>query len=90
MSELQRPSDFFSAIEIAQLRKVSDWRGAASIAHCWMVILATWVAVAFWTNPLTILLGVMIIHIKIKFLSGEIKHQSKSHMYFPKVQKIHH
>ena len=61
MSELQRPSDFFSVIEIAQLRKVSDWRGAASIAHCWMVILATWVAVALWTNPLTILLGVMIV-----------------------------
>ena len=61
MNDLQRPSDFFSAPEIAQLRRVSDWRGAASIAHCWVVILATWVAVAIWTNPLTVLLGIMIV-----------------------------
>ena len=61
MSELQRPSDFFSAAEIAQLRRVSDWRSAASIVHCWTVILATWVTVAIWTNPLTVVLGIMLV-----------------------------
>jgi fatty acid desaturase len=61
MSDLQRPSDFFTATEIAQLRKISNWRGALSVAHCWGVIIATWVVVATWTNPLTVLLGIMII-----------------------------
>ena len=61
MSGLQRPRDFFTTTELAQLRRVSDWRGAASIVHCWTVIVATWVTVAMWTNPLTVLLGIMII-----------------------------
>ena len=61
MSELQRPSDFFSSSEIDQLREISDWRAAASVAHCWGVILLTWVVVSIWTNPLTVLLGIMII-----------------------------
>ena len=61
MNELQRPSDFFSESEIAQLREISDWRGALSVVHCWAVILFTWVVVATWTNPLTVILGIMII-----------------------------
>ncbi len=61
MNELQRSSDFFSPSEIDQLREISDWRAAASVAHCWGVILLTWVVVSIWTNPLTVLLGIMII-----------------------------
>lgn len=57
----QRPSDFFSEDELAYLREINPWRGIWSVMHCWGVIAATWVGVALWTNPLTILLGVMIV-----------------------------
>ena len=58
---LQRPTDFFTEEEIAYLREVSPWRSALSIAHCWAVIVATWIMVSLFPNPLTITLGVMII-----------------------------
>ena len=58
---LQRPSDFFSAEEIAYLREVSDWRSAWSVLHCWTVIFATWAIAVVWTNPLTIFVGVFVI-----------------------------
>ena len=61
MSTLQRPRDFFTNAEIDSLRKLSAWRSTWSLVHCWGVILATWIAVAVWTNPLTILLGILII-----------------------------
>ena len=61
MTVLQRPKDFFSQEEIDYLRTVSDWRSVWSLVHCWGVILLTWVVVAIWTNPLTILAGVFII-----------------------------
>lgn len=58
---LQRPQDFLEEAELARFRSVSNWRSAWMIFHCWAVILLTWVAVAIWTNPLTILLGIVII-----------------------------
>ena len=58
---LQRPKDFFSEAELVDFRAVSDLRGAWLVLHCWLVILATWVVVSVWTNPLTLLLGVLII-----------------------------
>ena len=61
MSALQRPSDFFDADEIARLRRISPWRSAGAVLHCWGVIFATWALVAVWTNPLTVLLGIMVI-----------------------------
>ncbi|MEM7077397.1 MAG: fatty acid desaturase family protein [Pseudomonadota bacterium] len=61
MVTLQRPKDFFSDAQIAQLRHVSDWRGLGALLHCWGVILATWVVVYLWTNPLTVTLGVFTI-----------------------------
>jgi fatty acid desaturase len=57
----QRPSDFFAPDEIGHLRTVEDWRGWWSIFHCWGVIFATWAVVAVWTNPLTIVLGIVVI-----------------------------
>jgi fatty acid desaturase len=51
----------FSADELASLRRKSGWRGAWLVAHAWLVILATMAACAFWPNPLTILLGILII-----------------------------
>ena len=61
MSDLQRPSDFFSATEIAYLRTVSSWRSTFAIVHCWGVILAAWIVASIWTNPLTVILAIMII-----------------------------
>ena len=61
MSVLQRPSDFFDEDEIARLRRVSLWRSLWGVLHCWGVILATWMVVAIWTNPLTVLLGILVI-----------------------------
>lgn len=61
MATLQRPKDFFTDEEIAYLRDVSGWRTTWHLVHCWGVILATWIVVAIWTNPLTILAGVFII-----------------------------
>lgn len=61
MSALQRPSDFFDADEIARLRHISTWRSLGAVLHCWAVIIATWVLVGIWTNPLTVLVGIMII-----------------------------
>ena len=48
MSEYSEPA-IFSSSEIDQLREISDWRAAASVAHCWSVILLTWVVVSIWT-----------------------------------------
>jgi fatty acid desaturase len=61
MTTLQRPKDFFSDAEIEQLRTQSSWRSLWALLHCWGVIFTTWVVVAIWTNPLTILLGIFII-----------------------------
>ncbi len=61
MAVLQRPADFFDAEEISYLREISPWRTIWALVHCWGVILLTWIAVAIWTNPLTILLGILVI-----------------------------
>ena len=61
MSDLQRPGDFFSPTEIAYLRTVSSWRSTISIVHCWGVILGAWIVASVWTNPLTVILAIMIV-----------------------------
>ena len=61
MEVTQRPSDFFSQDEITYLRSPHDARGWWSIAHCWGVIIATWIVVGLWTNPATIVIGIVII-----------------------------
>jgi fatty acid desaturase len=58
---LQRPTDFFTPEEIAYLREVDSWRSSLAIAHCWAVIVGTWIVVCLFPNPITITLGVMII-----------------------------
>ena len=55
----QRPTDFFTEEEMAYLRTINPWRSALSIAHCWAVIIGTWIVVSLFPNPLTITLGVM-------------------------------
>ena len=58
---LQRSRDVFTPEEIAALRAVDSWRAWWSIIHCWAVILGTWIVVSIWTNPFTVLFGIVII-----------------------------
>jgi fatty acid desaturase len=57
----QRPGDFFSEAELKAYRRVSDARAWWLVAHCWLVIVGIWVAVAWWTHPVSILLGIALI-----------------------------
>ena len=61
MSALQRPTEFFTSSELRHLRHIDVGKSLWSLVHCWGVIVLTWVVVSTWTNPLTILLGVMIV-----------------------------
>jgi fatty acid desaturase len=47
--------------QLARLRERSAWRGIWLIAHAWGVIVGAIALVAFWPNPLTYLLAVMLI-----------------------------
>ena len=60
-ASIQRPLDYFTAEEIGRLKRLSPWHSTWLIVHCWGVIVGTWVLVAWWTNPLTVLLGIVII-----------------------------
>jgi fatty acid desaturase len=56
-----RPSDLLTSAETQALGRRSDWIGAAVVAHAWIVIGAVMALFALWPNPLTFLLGVMIV-----------------------------
>lgn len=58
---VQRPRDLFTREEIARLKRLSSWRSTWLIVHCWGVIAGTWLVVALWTNPLTVMLGIVIV-----------------------------
>jgi fatty acid desaturase len=55
------PKDYFTTEEWARLSVRSTWRGLALVAHAWIVIFATMAVAVVWTNPLTVVLAVMII-----------------------------
>jgi fatty acid desaturase len=61
MGALQRPTDYLTREEIKELRALNPWRSTWLIAHCWLVIFLTWTICAIWTNPLTIVLGIMVV-----------------------------
>ena len=54
-------SDILTGAEIAQLRRRSDWVGAALVLHAWALILGAMELFALWPNPLTFLVAVMVI-----------------------------
>jgi len=60
-SPLQKPRDFLTPEEIRAFRTLNPYAAWWGILHCWGVILGTWAVAVIWTNPLTILLGIMII-----------------------------
>ena len=46
---------------VRALSRRSDLWGAWLTFHVWAVIIGTWVVAAVWTNPLTILLGILVV-----------------------------
>ena len=54
-------SELLTAAELADVRERVEWKGMALIAHAWIVILAAMALVAWWPNPVTYVLAVMLI-----------------------------
>jgi fatty acid desaturase len=53
--------DLLAPAELASLRERVEWKGLALIAHAWAVILGSIALVAFFPNPLTFLIAVMLV-----------------------------
>src|SRR5437870_372713 len=53
--------ELLSEAQLAQLRERSLWRGLALIGHAWLVIFGAMALVAWWPNPLTFLVAVLLI-----------------------------
>lgn len=56
-----RASDILTPDEMKALRKRSDLVGAALVLHGWALILGAMALFAWWPNPLTFVLGVMVV-----------------------------
>jgi fatty acid desaturase len=56
-----RARDFLTEEQLIEVRHRATWKGAALIAHAWVLILGAIALVAWWPNPLTYLLAVAII-----------------------------
>lgn len=54
-------SEFFSKEEIAELTTRSDWRGACAIAFSWAVVAGAFALMAFWPNPLSLVLALIML-----------------------------
>jgi fatty acid desaturase len=52
---------FLTRNEIHDLRRKSSMRGALLVLHAWGVVALAMAAFALWPNPLTLLLGVMVV-----------------------------
>ncbi len=56
-----KASDFLSNEELRFFTERSDLRGAWIVAFNWLSIAAIFAAVAIWTNPLTIVLAILLL-----------------------------
>ncbi|MAG33932.1 MAG: fatty acid desaturase [Deltaproteobacteria bacterium] len=56
-----KTSDFATPEELASFTESSNWKAAGHIVFNWAFIAAIFWAVAAWTNPLTILLGIALL-----------------------------
>ena len=52
---------YLSRDDLRLLRQRSDWRGAWMVAHAWGLVFGAMALFAWWPNPLTFLLAVMVI-----------------------------
>jgi len=53
--------EVLSAEELAAVTRRSDLRAAWLVASNWLIVAGTFVLVALWTNPLTVLLGIFLL-----------------------------
>jgi fatty acid desaturase len=53
--------DLITEAQLADVRQRSPWRGLAMVAHAWGTVALAMVIALYWTNPLTLLLAIMII-----------------------------
>jgi fatty acid desaturase len=81
MTTREKPTDFFTRAEIAELRQMSPWRSTWLIVHCWSVILGTWAAAVIWPYWWVILLGIPIIGARQLGL-GIIGHDGAHHLLY--------
>ena len=58
---LPKPSTYLSAKQVGVLRRKSDLGGGLLVLHAWGLIAASMALFAWWPNPFTFLLGVMLI-----------------------------
>ena len=53
--------DFVSNAELRGWHRRSDWEAAKMVVWTWVTIAAVFGGVVLWTNPLTVLLGVVLL-----------------------------
>ena len=58
---LKEAKDILSPEELAIVRKRSDLMGVLGVVSCWGIIFAAMALFAYWPNPLTFLIGVVVI-----------------------------
>ncbi|HEX2885475.1 fatty acid desaturase family protein [Vineibacter terrae] len=58
---LAKPTDYLTAEEMRTLRRKSDIVGALLVLHAWGLILGAMALFAWWPNPLTFVLAVMVV-----------------------------
>ncbi|MEX2326678.1 MAG: hypothetical protein WD558_03015, partial [Pseudomonadales bacterium] len=78
---VRRPGDIFTKEEIRMLSRVSNWRGTWLLVHCWGTIFLVWGIGVLWTNPLSILLGIMVVGTRQLGL-GVISHDAAHYLLF--------
>ena len=74
-------SDVLSKEELRDLRQKSDLKAAATLLWNWGLIAAAFAMAIIWTNPLTILLGILILGGRQLGL-GIINHDCSHHAFF--------
>src|SRR5258708_12307047 len=75
---LPKVSDFLTAEQVHALRGKSDLAGALLVLHAWALIAAGMALFAWWPNPFTFLLGVMVIggrHLGLALLMHDPPHR---------------
>lgn len=81
MNTLMKLSDALTKDELRELRQKSDLKAFITLTWNWVLIAAAFAIAIIWTNPLTILLGVLILGGRQLGL-GIINHDCAHHAFF--------
>ncbi|MBA3069088.1 MAG: fatty acid desaturase [Hyphomonas sp.] len=89
MANTMKLSDALSKDELTSLREKSDLRALASLVWTWGLIAGAFAIAIVWTNPLTILLGILILGGR-QLALGVMNHDCSHHAFFrsPKVDEF--